>query len=198
MKIHHFQWQEHGHIARNCPYIRCFEYDQVWPHCNGLSTDRIPPMRTPGKHHPSKLHKSHHTTSNSRHHHEDRDRRSHSRSKSHFHRHCSSSHHDSYRGHSRSQRRDNHQHHRSCQLMMLKFHMQELQPLILPLWHTTLTTLHIICMHRSSSSYHSRDRSCSCLCPSYKSSRWDEHRSHLHSSRIKKQTSSQEEHQQWK
>ena len=37
--------------------------------------------------------------------------------------------------------------------------------------------------HRRSSVYHSRDHSRSHSCPSYKSSRWDLHRSHSHSSR---------------
>ena len=109
---HCFECQKQGHIARNCPKIWCFECDEYGdivmdcPH-------RIPPSGTPAKHHQSKLHKSHHMRSSSRHCHEDRDRRSHSRLQSHFYRHHSSSHHDSYRGHSRSQHRDNCHHPRS-------------------------------------------------------------------------------------
>ena len=45
---------------------------------------RIHPLGTPTKHHQPKLHRSHHARSGTRYHHEDRDRRSHSRSQSHF------------------------------------------------------------------------------------------------------------------
>ena len=109
---HCFQCQEHGHTARNCPNLRCFECDE-YSHIIMDCPHRIPPFRTPAKHHNSKPHKIHHTKSSSRHHHEDRDRRSHSRSQSHFQRHCSSSHHDLYRGYSRSRHRDNCHHPRS-------------------------------------------------------------------------------------
>ena len=83
-----FQCQEHGPIARNCLNIRCFECDE-YDHIVIDCPHRIPPSRTPAKHHQSKSHKSHHTKSSSRHHHEDKNRRSHSRSQSHFCRHCS-------------------------------------------------------------------------------------------------------------
>ena len=77
-----FQCQEQGHIAKDCPNITCFkcnEYDHIVMDC----PQRIPPLRTPAKHHQPKPHKSHHARSSSRHCHEDRDRR-HSRSQSHF------------------------------------------------------------------------------------------------------------------
>ena len=172
-----FQFQEHGHIARNCPNIRCFECDE-YGHIVMDCPHRTSPLGAPAKHHQSKPHKSYDTRSSSRHFHKDRDRRSHSRSQSHFHRHHSSSQHDSYRDHSRSRHRDNHHQPRSSS------------------WHSCSTyksyshqsccdTPHWSC-HRSSVhrslSYHSRDQSHSCSHPSYTSSRWDSHRSHLHSS----------------
>ena len=98
---HCFQCQEKGHIATNCPNIRCSkcdEYGYIVMDC----PYRIPPLGTPAKHHQSRLCRSHPTRSSSRHHHEDRIRWSHSRSQSHFYKHHSSSHNDSYQGHSRS------------------------------------------------------------------------------------------------
>ena len=68
-----FQWQEHGHIARNGPNIRCFECDG-YGHIVMYCPHKIPPLGTPAKHHQSKLHKNHHARSRSRHHCEDRDR----------------------------------------------------------------------------------------------------------------------------
>ena len=62
-----FQCQEHGHIARNCPNIRCFECDE-YGHIVMDSPHKIPPLGTPAKHHQSKLHKSYHARSCSRHH----------------------------------------------------------------------------------------------------------------------------------
>ena len=100
-----FQCQKHGHIARHCPNIRCFECDD-YGHIVMDCSHKIPPLQTPAKHHQSKLHKGHHARSSSRHFYEDRDRKSHSRSQPCFHRHCSSSHQDSYGGHPRSQHRD--------------------------------------------------------------------------------------------
>ena len=47
--------------------------------------------------------------------------------------------------------------------------------------------------HRSSSAYHSRDHSRSHSHPSYKSTRWDLHRSHLTFQQIMRQTTPQEE-----
>ena len=89
-----FQCQEQGHIARNCPNIRCFECDEYghiimdWPH-------KIPPSGTPAMHHQLRPHK-----------------KSLCQIKfqiplwgqvsATFYRHCSSSHQNSYRGHSRS------------------------------------------------------------------------------------------------
>ena len=96
-----FQCQEHGHIARNCPNIRCFECNE-YGHIVMDCPHRIPPSETPAKHQQPKSHKSHHTKSSSRHCCKDRDRGSHYSSQSCFHRHCTSSQPDSYRGHSRS------------------------------------------------------------------------------------------------
>ena len=96
-----FQCWEHGHIARNCPNIRCFECDE-YSHIVIDCPHKIPPLGTTAKHHQSKLHKSYHARSSSSHCYEDRDRQSCSRSQPCFNRHSSSSHHDSYRGHSRS------------------------------------------------------------------------------------------------
>ena len=96
-----FQCWKHGLIARHCPNIRCFECDE----CSHIVTDcphMNPPSGTPAKHHQSKLHKGQHARSSLRHCYEDRDKQRHSRSQLHYHRHCSSSHQDSYRGHSRS------------------------------------------------------------------------------------------------
>ena len=95
-----FQCQEHGHIARHCPNIRCFECAEN-SHIIMDCSHKIPPLGTPAKHHQPRLHRSHHAKSSSRHCYEDRGRQSHSRSQPHYHRHCSSSHHDSYRGHCR-------------------------------------------------------------------------------------------------
>ena len=39
-----------GHIARNCPNIRCFEYDE-YGHIVMDCLHRIPPSGTPAKHH---------------------------------------------------------------------------------------------------------------------------------------------------
>ena len=103
---HCFQCQEQGHIARNCPNIRCFKCDE-YCHIVMDCPHRIPPLGILVKHHQARPHRSHPNRSSSRHHHEDRDWGSHSRSQSHFHIHCSSSHHDSYRGHSKSWHRDN-------------------------------------------------------------------------------------------
>ena len=152
---------------------------QVWLHCHGLSTQDTS-FGNPSKHHKPKPHRSHHARSSSRDHHEHRDRQSLSRSQSHFHRHCSSSCHDSYRSCSRSWHRDNWSQprssswcshftyrdcsHRSCHDT--------------PHWPITRSST-----HRSSSAYHFRDCSRSHSCPSYKSSRWDLHRSQSHSSR---------------
>ena len=106
------QYQEHGHNARHCPNIRCFDCDEYshividWPH-------KIPPLVMPAKHCQPRLHKSHHARSCSRHQYEDRDRKSCSGSQPGYHRYCSSSCHNSYRGCYRSQHGDNHHHHRS-------------------------------------------------------------------------------------
>ena len=98
---HCFKCQEQGHIAGNCPNSRCFKCDE-YGHIVMDCPHRIPSLGTPAKHHQPEPHKSCHTRSSSRHHHKDRDRQSHSTSQSHFYRHCSTSHHDSYRGCSRS------------------------------------------------------------------------------------------------
>ena len=74
---------------------------------------KITPSGIPATHHKPKPPRSHHAKSSSRHHHEDRDRQHQSRSQSHFCRHCSSSHCNSYRSCSRSQHRDKCSHHRS-------------------------------------------------------------------------------------
>ena len=139
----------------------------------------IPPLGAPVKHHQSKPHKSHHARSSSCYHHEDRDRWSHSRSQPHFHRHCSSSQHDSYRGHSRSQHRDNCHHHRSSSWCSNSTHRDYRHQSC----HNTPHRPHCRSYAHRSSSYYSRDRCHSCSCPSYKSSQWDSHRSHLHFSR---------------
>ena len=173
-----FQCQEHGHIARNSPNIRCFECDE-YSHNVMDCPCKIPPLRNPAKHHQPRLHRSHCVRSGSRHHYEDRDRQSHSRSQPHYHRHCSSSHHDPYRGCSRSWHRDNHHHHRSssqCSNSTYRSYSHW------PHCDTPHRPHHRSSTHRSTS-YHSRDKSLSHSCPCYKSSWWDSHRSHLHSSR---------------
>ena len=175
---HCFQCQEHGHTARNCPNIRCFECDE-YGHIVMDCPHRILTSGTPAKHHQSKPHKSHHTRSSSRHCCKDRDRRSHSRSQSHFHRHHSSSWHDSYRGHSRSWHRDNCHHPRGsswCSSLTYRSYSPQ-SCLDTPHWPHQRSSVH------RSSSFHSRDQSHLHSYPSYKSSRWDIHRSHLHSSR---------------
>ena len=159
---HCFQCQEQGHIARNCPNIRCFkcdEYGYIVMDC----PHRIPPLGTLAKHHQPKSHKSHHTRSSSRQCHEDRDRRSHSRSQSHFYRQCSSSHHDSYRGHSRSWPRDNCQHPRSSSQCLSSTYRGYSH------WShrdTSHQPHHRSSAHRSSSLYHCRDWNHSHSCPS--------------------------------
>ena len=100
---HCFQCQKQGHIAQNCPHIRCHEcneYDHIVMDC----PHRIPPSGTPVIHH--KPSRSHHARSTSRHHHDERDRWSQSRSQSHFRKHHSLSHCESFRDHSRSQHWD--------------------------------------------------------------------------------------------
>ena len=176
---HCFQCQELGHIARNCPNIRCFKCDE-YGHIVMDCPHRIPPLGIPVKHHQPRPHRSHPDRSSSRHHHEDRDRQSHSRSQSYFHGHCSLSGYDSYRGHSRSWHRENCSHPRSSSQCShstdrdyshWSHHDTPHQP------HCRLST------HRCSSAYHSRDHSRPGSHLSYKSSRWDLHRSHSHSSR---------------
>ena len=70
---HYFQCHKQGHIARNCPSIRCFKCDE-YGHIVMDCPHRIPPFRTPAKHHQPRPHKSCHARSSSRHYHEDRDR----------------------------------------------------------------------------------------------------------------------------
>ena len=80
---HCFLCQEQGHIARNCPNIRCLECDEYG--CIVMDCPQmIPPLGTPAKHHQCRPHRNCPIRSISRHHHEDRDRQSHSRSQSHF------------------------------------------------------------------------------------------------------------------
>ena len=71
---------------------------------------KIPPSRTPVTHH--KAHKGCHTRLSSSHHWEDWERWNQPRSKFHYWRHHSSSHHNSHKGHSRSQQWDRCSHHR--------------------------------------------------------------------------------------
>ena len=174
-----FQHQEQGHIARNCPNIRSFKCDE-YGYIVMACPHRIPPLGTPAKHHQPKPHKSHHARSSSRHHCEHRDRQSCSRSQSHFYRHHSSSHHDSYRNCSRSWLRDNHHYPRSSSQHSSSIYRgySHQSHHDTPHWPH-----HISSVHKSSSSYHSRDWSHLHSCPSYKSSRQYSHRSHLHSSR---------------
>ena len=173
-----FQYQEHGHIGRHCPIIRCFEcddYDYIVIDC----PCKTPPLGAPAKHHQSKLHKGHHARSSSRHCYEDRYRQSHSRSQLCFHKHCSSSCQDSYRGHSRSQHRDNcHHHMRSSWHSNSTYRSYSHQP---P--HDTPHRPHHRASAHRSSSYHSTDRSLLHSHPSYKSSQQNSHRSHSHSNR---------------
>ena len=176
---HCFQCQEQGHIARNCPNIRCFKCDE-YGHIVMDCPHRIPPLGIPAKCQQPRPHRNHPTRSSSRHHHEDRHMWSHSRSQSHFYRHCSSSHHDTYRSHSRSQHWDNCNNPRSssqCSPSTYRDYSHWSCHNI-PHWPHCRSS-----MHRSSSAYHSRDRSRSHSHPSYKFSRRDLHRSHSHSSR---------------
>ena len=110
---HCFQCQESGHIAWHGPNICCFECDE----CGHIMVDCphwIPPSDTHAHHHRLESHTRHHSRLTSCHHHQDRYRHSRSRSQSHPCRYCSHSHHDSYRGCSRSHHRDNKNHHRSA------------------------------------------------------------------------------------
>ena len=159
---HCFQCQEQGDIAWNCPNIRCFEHDEYVMDC----PHRIPSSGTPANHHQPKPHRSHHTRSSSRHNCEDKARQSQSRSQSNFCRQGSLSHHDSYRGHSRSQNWDTRCHRSSSQCSHSTYrgysHWSNCDT---PHWlHHRSST------QRSSSTYHSRDCSRSCSWPSYKSS----------------------------
>ena len=160
---HCFQCQQQVHIARNCPNIRCFKCDE-YGHIVMDCPQRIPPLGTPAKHHQHKPHRSHPTRSSWRHYHEDRYRQSCSRSQSHFYRHCSSSHYDSYKatpGHDTGiiattpeVAQDNHAPHRDYS--NLSHHDTSHWP------HHRSST------HRSSSAYHSRDQSRSHSHPFYK------------------------------
>ena len=168
-----FQCQESGHIACHCPNVWCFECDE-YGHIVMDCPYRIPPSSTPACHHRPKSHSSHLTRSTSHHHHEDRYRCSWSRCQSHPYRYDSKTHHDSYRGCSRSHHRDKRWHHRSSS------------------WcpHSNTHT-HFSCCntphcrsstHRSSSAY-SRDYSRSCSQLAYKPTRKTSHHSSSHSSR---------------
>ena len=150
---HCFQCQESGHIAHHCPNVCCLKCDE-YCHIVMDCPHRIPPSGTPGHYHRPKSHRSCHTRSTLCHCHKDRYRWSQSRSQSDPHRHHSISHHDSYRGCSRSHHRDNRQHHKSSSSCP----------------HSNTHTHHSCCdtphcrsfTHRSSSAY-SRDHSKSCF-----------------------------------
>ena len=107
---HCFQFQKQGHITWNCPHIRCYKCD-IYGHIVMDCLHKIPSSGTPAINH--KPPRSHHSRSSSRHHHEERDGQSQLRLHSHFQRHCTLSHHNSYRGHSRLQHWDKCSHHRS-------------------------------------------------------------------------------------
>ena len=98
---HCFQCQESGHISHHYPNVQCFRCDE-YGHIVMDCPHRIPPSGTPAHCHRPQSCSNHHTRSNSCHHHEDRYRSSRSRSQSHPCRYHSKSHHNSYRGHSRS------------------------------------------------------------------------------------------------
>ena len=75
-----FQHQKPGHIAQNCPHIRCYEcneYGLIIMDC----PHEILPLETQVTHH--KSHKGHHTRLSLRHHCDDRDIQSQTRSHSH-------------------------------------------------------------------------------------------------------------------
>ena len=173
-----FQCQEQGNIARNCPKIRCYKCDE-YGHIVIDCPHRISPLGTPAKCHQPRPHRDHLTRSSSRHHHEDRDRWHCSKSQSHFHRHGSSSCHDSYIGLSWSWHRNNCSHCRSslwCSCSTYRDYSHQ------SCHDTPHWPHHRSSTHRSSSAYHSRDDSRSH--PSYKSSRQVLHKSHSHSSRL--------------
>ena len=106
------QCQESGHIAHHCPNVQCFECDE-YRHIVMDCLQRIPTSSIPAHCHISQSWHRHPNRSTSSHHHEDRYKCSRSRSQSHHQRYCSQSHHNFYRGHSRSHHRDNRWHHRS-------------------------------------------------------------------------------------
>ena len=97
-----------------------------------------------------------------------------------FWRHCSLSHHNSYRGCSRSQQGDKCSHHRSSSWWSCSTYRGYNHQLHhnTPHWPHCRSSI-----HRSSSAYQSRDCSRSCSWPSYQSSRQDSHRSSSYSSR---------------
>ena len=107
-------------------------------------------------------------------------RQSQSRSQPHFHRHCRLSHHESYRGCSRSQHQDNCSHHMNsswCSCFTYKGYSHQSHCNTPHQPHYRSST------HKSSLVYHSKHHIRSCSWPSYKSSRQDLHRSSSHSSR---------------
>ena len=151
----------------------------VWSHHHGLSTQDTC-FRNPSKTSPTKTSQKPPYQIKFKAHCEDRDKQSRSRSHSHCYRDLSSSHHDLYRGCSRSWPRDNcsqprSSSHCSCSTYRDYSHQSHHDTPHLPR-HRSST-------HRSSSAYHSSDHSRSYSHPSYKSSRWDSHRSHSHSSK---------------
>ena len=175
-----FQCQEPGHNAQHCPHIGyyvCDEYGHIIMDC----PHGIPPLGTPATHH--KSHKGHHARSNLRHHWEDRDRQNQSRSQSHFRRHCSSSHHDSCRGHSRSQHRERNSHHRSSSWWSCSTHWWHSHR---PHHNTLHRSHHRSSQHQSSPGYQSWEHSRSHSWPSYRSSRHESHQPDSYSSRMRR------------
>ena len=66
-----FQCEEPGHIAQNCPHIRCYEYDEYGNIVMDFS-HRIPSSGTPATYH--KSHKGYHARSSLKDHYENSDR----------------------------------------------------------------------------------------------------------------------------
>ena len=162
-----FQCQEPGHIVWPCPHIRYHDYEE-YGHIIMDCPNKIPPSGTPAQHH--RMYKKCHTRSSPRHCQEDWHRRDSFRSQSRYSRHHSSSHHDLYRGHSKSQQRDRHNCYRSSSRWSHSVH-----------WGHSCRTHHDTphwphcrsSTHCGSSGHHSQDHSRSHL--SYRSSKYNPH-----------------------
>ena len=183
-----FQCQKPGHIAWHCPQIRCHEckeYQYIVMDC----PQNIPPSGTPAQHH--KVHRNYHTRSSSRCCWEDQERRDRSRSQTRYSRHHGSSHHDLYRGCSRLQQRNGHNHYRSSSRWSHSAHWGHSHKTCQDSPHQPHHRSLTLC---SSSGYHSQDCSRSCSHPSYRLSKYNPHHRGSHSSRLYSNQGNQKSH----